>query len=410
MLMHQSKLFGKARKETPTDADSVGHQFMARGGYVDRLASGIYSMLPLGWRVHHNIEDIIRDEMNKIDGQEVTLPSLQPSSLWKESGRLDTMDPPLFRVTDRHERELVLGPTHEEVMTDLARNYISSYKDLPVALFQIQTKFRNEMRATGGLLRVREFTMKDLYSFHKTEDDLTEYYKRVEKAYQSIFSRCDLEIIQSRADSGTIGGSVSHEWQIPAEVGEDKVLVCSGCGDALNADIEGDKEKKCKDCGAKLEIKSCIEGGHTFQLGTKYSKSMKAYYTTEEGKKELVVMGCYGVGVGRLMAAIADTHNDDKGLIWPVEIAPFKVHVLGLQDSVMKAAEKVAEALSEKIDVLFDDRDISAGEKFAESDLLGMPTRVIVSEKTEKEGKVEVVDRQSGKSEMKKVEDLIKNY
>ncbi len=410
MLTRQTKLFGKTRKETPADPDSVGHQFMVRGGYVDQLASGIYSMLPLGWRVHHNIEGIIRDEMNKIGGQEVTLPSLQPSSLWRESGRLDIMDPPLFRVTDRHKKELILAPTHEEVMTDLARNYISSYKDLPVALFQIQTKFRNEMRATGGLLRVREFVMKDLYSFHQTKDDLAEYYKQVEKAYQGIFNRCDLNIIQSRADSGTIGGSVSHEWQIPAEIGEDKVLVCPDCGDALNAEIESGKEENCKDCGVKLEIKNCIEGGHTFQLGTKYSKSMNAYYATESGGKELLVMGCYGVGVGRLMAAIADTHNDERGLIWPIEMAPFKIHLLALQPSVIKAAEKVADKLSEKVDVLFDDRDMSAGVKFAESDLLGIPVRVIVSEKTEKENMIEVVDRSSQKSEMKKVDDLIKNY
>lgn len=410
MLMHQSKLFGKARKETPAEAASVGQQFMARGGYVDRLASGIYSMLPLGWRVHNNVEGIIRDEMNKIGGQEVTLPSLQPSSLWRESGRLDRMDPPLFRVTDRHKRELVLGPTHEEVITDLARNYISSYKDLPVALFQIQTKFRNEMRATGGLLRVREFTMKDLYSFHQTEDDLAKYYKQVEKAYRAIFSRCDLEIIQSRAGSGTIGGSVSHEWQIPAPVGEDKVLVCSDCGFAVNADIEGNTKRTCNNCGTKLEVKNCIEGGHTFQLGTKYSKSMKAYYTTESGGKELLVMGCYGVGVGRLMAAIADTHNDERGLIWPAAVAPFKVHVLALQNSVIKAASRVASRVASKADVLFDDRDISAGEKFAESDLLGIPTKIIISEKTERKNKVEVADRQSGKSEMRKLEDWIKNY
>jgi prolyl-tRNA synthetase len=410
MLTHQEKLFSKTRKETPTDADSVSHQFMTRGGYVDQLASGIYSMLPLGWQVHHNIEKIIRDEMNKVGGQEVTLPSLQPSSLWSESGRLDKMDPPLFKVADRHKRELVLAPTHEEVMTDLARKYISSYKDLPVALFQIQTKFRNEMRATGGLLRVREFVMKDLYSFHKTEEDLASYYKEVEKAYQRIFKRCDLDIIQSRADSGTIGGSVSHEWQIPSEVGEDKVLVCTSCGDAVNVDAENDKKEDCGNCRTKLEIKSCIEGGHTFQLGTKYSKSMKAYYTTESGGKELIVMGCYGVGVGRLMAAIADTHNDEKGLIWPVNVAPYKVHVLALQSSVVEAAEKVALELAEKTDVLFDNRDISAGQKFAESDLLGMPTRVIVSEKTEKEGKIEVVDRRSGESEMKEVKDLLKSY
>ena len=356
------------------------------------------------------IAAIIREEMNAIGAAEVLLPALQPASLWEESGRLDVMDPPLFRTTDRHDRDLVLGSTHEEVVTDLARRNIESYKDLPQAIFQIQTKFRNEMRATGGLLRVREFQMKDLYSFHRNEEDLQAFYEQVKVAYLNVFSRCDLKVHVIEADSGNIGGAVSHEFSIEAATGEDKVAVCPECGFAINTElIAGEENPVCKKCSAQLEIKACIENGHVFQLGTKYSEPMGAHFNDEDGIKKPVVMGCYGIGIGRLVAAIVETHHDDKGIVWPEQVAPFRVHVVGLQPGVMDAAKGIAEEISKHVSVLFDDRKASPGEKFAESDLIGIPTRVVVSEKTQQQDRIEVVNRADGQSTMQTLDEFIRS-
>jgi prolyl-tRNA synthetase len=396
MLVYQSKLLGKARKQPPSDAEAISHKLLARAGYIDQLASGIFSLLPLGWRVNEKIVNIIRREMEGIDAHELFLPALHPATLWEESGRLNAMDPPLFRVTDRHDKELVLASTHEEVITDLTRKYIDSYKDLPLAVFQIQTKFRNEMRSTGGLLRVREFQMKDLYSFHRTVEDLQRYYERVKQAYLAIFKACGLTVHAVEAMSGSIGGSVSHEFQVEAATGEDRVALCPKCGYAANLEALPGEKKDCPTCGTALEIKSCIENGHVFQLGTKYSQAMGAFFTDADGQKKPIIMGCYGIGIGRLLATIAEIHHDDKGLTWPKTVAPFDAHVVALQESVRDEAEKLAHELSQKIIVLFDDRRLSAGQKFAEADLIGIPRRVVVSEKTQKEGKVEVTERGEG--------------
>ncbi len=397
MLTPQSKLFNKTRKDDPSDAEAVGHKLLVRAGYINQLASGIFSLLPLGYRIHKKVEKIIREEMEAIGGQEVLLPAMQPAALWKKSGRLETMDPPLFRFTDRHKKELVLGPTHEEVIGDLARKYINSYKDLPRALFQIQTKFRNEMRSQGGLLRVREFIMKDLYSFHQSLKDLERYYAEVQSAYRNIFKKCELEVIEAKADSGSIGGSVNHEWHVEANVGEDRVAVCDNCSQSINEETGGESDK-CINCGGNISIKNCIECGHTFQLGTKYSKSMQSSFRDKQGELKHVVMGCYGIGLGRLVAAIAEVHNDKSGLAWPESISPFDSHILALQESVFDKACDVAQKWAEKEDVLFDDRDISPGEKFADSDLIGISKQIIVSEKGLKKGKIEIVDRKSGQS------------
>lgn len=396
MITYQSKLLGKARKEAPSDAEAASHKLLTRAGYIDQLASGIFSLLPLGQQVSRNVEEIIREEMQGIEASEVFLPALQPASLWEETGRLTTMDPPLFRTTDRHDRELVLGSTHEEVITDLARKNIESYKDLPLAVFQIQTKFRNEMRATGGLLRVREFLMKDLYSFHRTLEDLQSYYLQVQDAYKRIFERCDLTVHVVEAQSGTIGGAVSHEFSVEAVTGEDQVAVCPNCGYAANVEVLSDENATCPKCSTQLEIKACIENGHTFQLGTKYSEKMNAFFNDEDGTRKPIIMGCYGIGVGRLVAAIVETHFDEKGIKWPASVAPFNVHVVGLQSSVMKDAELLAQQIGQKVSVLFDDREVSAGAKFAEADLIGIPTRIVISEKTQKEGHIEVSNRITG--------------
>jgi prolyl-tRNA synthetase len=404
--MYQSSLFSKSRKNPPKDAVTISHRLLAKAGFIDQLASGIWSFLPLGWRVHQKIENIIREEMNAIDGQEVFLPTLQPKSLWQETNRWSKIDPPLFKTRDRHNREYGLGSTHEEVITDLARKNIKSYKDLPLAVYQIQTKFRNEMRATSGLLRTREFMMKDLYSFHQDEKDLDKYYQKVCLAYEKIYQRCGLRTIKVEASSGTIGGDVSHEFMVLAETGEDKILICQKCGWAAN--IEIGREKLCPKCKARLEQKSCIEVGHVFKLGLKYSQVMKANFVNKENQEKPIVMGCYGIGLGRLMAAIIEVHHDKNGMIWPKEIAPFDVHLLelSLNKSVRNLCKSVYKELQKNnIEVLYDERSESPGIKLKDADLIGIPVRLVISEKTG--GKVEVKKRDEDKIELVEMKKLI---
>ncbi len=393
MLINQAKLFSKARKEAPSDAEAVSHKLLTRAGYVQQVGAGIFALLPLGHRVTQKVETIIREEMRAIGGQEISMPALQPASLWAESGRLDVMDPPLFRVKDRHEKDLVLASTHEEAVAVLGRSAIESYKDLPLAVFQIQTKFRNEARATGGLLRVREFTMKDLYSFHRDLEDLQTYYEAVKEAYIKIFQRCDLTVHVARAQSGTIGGKVSHEFQVECASGEDKILRCEKCGYVANAEITEETENQCPDCGKEMKTINCVENGHIFQLGTKYSEPMKVMYTEEDGTQKPAQMGCYGIGVGRLVATIAETHWDEHGLKWPESVSPFDWHILALQPSVKKEALEIAQTLSQTTDVLLDDRDLSAGQKFAEADLLGITKRLVISERNLSQDKYELFNR-----------------
>jgi len=400
MAMRYSQLFGKTQKRTPKEAEAISHKLLIRGGFIDRqISTGIYSLLPLGWRVHRKIENIIREEMDAIGGQEVFLPTLQPKELWQKSDRWKHMDPPLFKLKDRHEKEFALGPTHEEVITDLVARFIKSYKDLPLYLYQIQNKFRNEMRSTGGLLRVREFIMMDLYSFHTSEKDLDDYYKKVIEAYKKIFTRCGFTTKIVEAASGTIGGEVSHEFMMLCQTGEDKVYFCSKCDWATSKEKPG----KCQKCGGKIEVGKAIENGHVFKLGTKYSKSMGAYFVDKGGNKQPIVMGCYGIGIGRLMATIVEAHHDERGVIWPNSVAPFQAYlvVISNQQSVIsKSSDEIYGKLTKAgIDVLYDDRqDVSAGEKFAEADLIGIPIRLVVSEKTK--DKVEWKRRDSEKTEI----------
>lgn len=408
MVLYQSKLLGKVRRQAPSDAEAISHKLLTRAGFINQLGSGIFSFLPFGYLTLERIMTIIREEMRAIDASEVLLPALQPTTLWQESGRISTIDPPLFAFKDRHEKDLVLGSTHEEVITDLARGYIESYKDLPLAVYQIQTKFRNEVRATGGLLRVREFLMKDLYSFHTTQEDLESYYGRVQEAYKNIFRRCGLTIYVVRADSGTIGGAVSHEFSTAAPAGEDRVAVCSKCGFAANSETMKEGEMNCPQCGSEMAMQACIENGHTFQLGSKYSEVMGALFTTAEGEKKPILMGCYGIGVGRLMGSIVEAHNDANGMIWPKEVAPAQVHVLALQPSVVKEAEAMAAKISHHASVVIDDRPMSIGQKFAEADLIGLPTRAVVSEKTQAAGQIEVKQRNEEGATNMTLDDFVK--
>jgi prolyl-tRNA synthetase len=385
--MKQSQLFLKTSKEKPKSADNISAELLIRAGFIDKLAAGIYTFLPLGLRVLRKIEDIIREEMNRIGGEEILMPVIHPKALWEESGRWDKMDPPLFRVKDRHDREYALGSTHEEVICALARERIESYKDLPRTLYQIQDKFRNEMRSTGGLLRVREFIMKDAYSFHANKKDLGSFYEKVSQSYEKIFGRLGLEAVRVEASSGTIGGKVSHEFMVVSATGEDNIVVCE-CGFGSNEEVVM-SDKKCPKCESIIKKDKAIEVGHIFQLGDKYSKIMNATFTDKNGKKKSIEMGCYGIGLGRAMAAVIETHHDEKGMIWPPSLSPFDIHLISLSKNTKKA-EEIYKKISKKYDVLYDDRDISAGEKLAEADLIGIAKRVIVSERTLKENKIEL--------------------
>lgn len=402
--MKQSKLFLKTRKETPSDADSINASYLIRAGFIDKHMAGVYAFLPLGFKVLKKIENIIREEMDAIGGQEILMNVLQPKELWQETGRWEEMKDVFYHVCDK---ETVLAPTHEEQITDIIRKKVKSYKDLPLALYQIQTKFRNEARAKSGLLRGREFIMKDLYSFHTDEADLDKYYDQAIEAYKKIFKRFGLEVKVAEA-SGGVFTKYSHEFQVISPTGEDTIFYCQKCDFAQNKEIAEVKEgDKCPKCGSEVLKGSGIEVGNIFKLKTKYSEAMGAKFLNKDGKEKSILMGCYGIGLTRSLGTVVEVFfNSTKNkMIWPEEIAPFKVHLLSLQKN------NETEALYEKfiqagIEVLYDDREISNGEKFAEADLIGCPKRVIVSEKSLAAGGVEVIDAKTGKSEIQKIESL----
>lgn len=386
--MRQSDLFIKTRKQPPKDEVSTNAALLIRGGFIDKLNAGIYSFLPLGLQILKNIEQIVREEMNAIGGQEILMPSLHPKENWMKTGRWETFDI-LYKVTDASGREFALGPTHEEVIVPLARQFISSYKDLPVALYQIQNKFRMELRPKAGLLRGREFLMKDLYSFHANEEDFMEYYERAKEAYKKIFERVGIgdRTFLTFASGGTFS-QYSHEFQTVTPAGEDTIYLCTACNVAINEEIVGE-QPTCPQCaGHDLQQKKSIEVGNIFPLKTKFSDVFDLRYRNTHGEEIPVIMGCYGIGIGRLMGTVVETLHDDNGIIWPQSIAPFMVHLLELDKEGGAIYEELKRA---GITVLYDDRDVPAGEKLADADLLGMPYRVITSKKAG--NKVEVKER-----------------
>ncbi len=543
--MRLSHLFGKTLRQPPAEAETPNHKLMLRAGLVQQLAAGVYSYLPVGWRVMRKIEQIIREEMDRAGGQEVVMPAVQPAELWEQSGRSETMADVLFHLKDRRERDFVLGPTHEEVVVDLFKKQVQSYRDLPVMPYQIQTKFRDEARPRGGLMRVREFTMKDAYSFDADWDGLDGSYNAARAAYARIFERCGVPTIPVLADSGAIGGKDSEEFMYLTEAGEDIILLCPNCNYAANEEkadhkkqelpaedmlpleevstpgqktiddlvgflgvphyktlkavfyeaagepvfvaIRGDldvNEAKlrnalhvvdvqmlddagvqkhglvagsaspvglkgvkivaddsvpnspnlvagankpdvhyrnvnygrdwtaevltdislaregggCPRCGHALEGKRSMEMGHVFKLGTVYTEKLNATYSDESGNLRPAVMGCYGIGVGRVFAGAIEANHDERGIIWPPEIAPYHVHLVGLgfdTPGVRESAEQVYQALHDaSLDVLYDDREEgSAGVKFNDADLLGMPVRITVSPRSIQAGGAEVKRR-----------------
>ena len=410
--MRQTKLFYKAKKTVPKNIEARSQQLLYRGDFIDQLGSGLYSFLPLGWSVMSNIAKIIREEMKAIGGQEVFLPSLHPKKVWQVTKRWETIRPPLFKLRDSHNKEFALGPTHEEVITQLVASRVLSYKDLPVSLFQIQNKFRNEIRYTGGLLRTREFLMKDLYSFHADQKDFEKYYQKVAKAYFSIFKRCGLEAKMVEASGEGFTNSFTHEFQVFTPVGEDTIFYCPKCGFARNKEIADYKAgDKCPKCGAKLELKRGIEIGNIFPLGDKYSKAFNLFYKDKEGNQKSVIMGCYGIGLGRLMASVVELNNDEKGIVWPSELAPFDIHLIPIEmknKQVQETAEKIYQ-IGQKagFGVLYDDRiGKKIGEKFVEADLIGIPIRIVVSKKTLEKNELEIAKRNKNKKEFLSIEKL----
>ena len=542
--MRLSQMFGKTMRQEPAEAETVSHRLMLKSGMIHQVSSGVYSYMPLAWRALRKIEQVIREEMNSAGGQEVRMPVLQPLELWEATGRSAAFGDTLFRLKDRRDRPLCLAPTHEEVITQMVKHHVNSYKDLPLLLYQIQTKLRDEPRPRGGLLRVREFDMKDLYSMDRDQDGLSVSYGKMVEAYKRIYQRCGLPALVVEADSGAIGGKDSHEFILIADSGEDLVVQCHQCGFAANLEratgvkppqetesllpleevatpgigtieglarfleilesktlkavfyssdgqvvfvvIRGDLEVNevklknllgavelrlatddevraaglvagsaspigisklrriaddsitvgsnfvmganrpdthlknanyprdfevdvmadiaqtreghgCSQCGSPLSITRGIEVGHVFKLGTFFSESLGAYYLDREGKQRPIVMGCYGIGVGRLMAAAVEQNHDDKGIIWPTPIAPYQVHICALsmdQPQVASAADDLYSRIQDEgLEVLYDDRLESPGVKFNDADLLGMPIRITISPRTLKSGSVELKER-----------------
>ncbi|MBU4345987.1 MAG: proline--tRNA ligase [Candidatus Omnitrophica bacterium] len=379
-------------KETPQEAESISHQLMLRAGMIRMLMAGVYSYLPLGLRVLNNIQDIIRQEMDACGASELLLPALQPQELWIRSGRDKDMGQVMIRFTDRRGRNSCLGPTHEEVITDLVKNHISSYRQLPLILYQIQTKFRDEIRPRFGVVRANEFIMKDAYSFDKDEAGIDKNYKLMHKAYNRIFKRCGLKILTVEAEPGVMGGNMSHEFMVPADIGEDLVWICPRCKSARPA--IGEKQGICSQCEVQLETINSIEVGHIFKLGTKYSSVLGANFLDGQGKLKPIIMGCYGIGVSRLMAAIIEQNHDREGIIWPGQISPYQVIILALDVTdrrIMKEASEVYRELGRGgIEALFDDRDERAGVKFKDADLLGINLQIIIGKESLKKNSIEL--------------------
>ncbi len=399
MITSYSQYFIPTLKEVPIGTEAASHQLLLRAGMVNMLTSGVYSYLPLGMKVLNRLENIIRQEMNATGAIEVFLPVLQPLDLWKKTGRDQTLADVMIRYEDKKGRAMCLGPTHEEVITDLVRQYVQSYRKLPLVLYQIQTKFRDEMRPRFGIVRACEFIMKDAYSFDCDQGGLKKNYQKMYEAYTKIFSRCDLKTVIVEADSGAMGGDVSHEYMVAAPIGEDSILICEGCGYQDGCVARQNENNPCPHCKKSFLKKiPAIELGHIFQLGTKYSQALDACFLDEVGQRREMMMGCYGIGVSRMISAIVETHYDENGIIWPQEVAPFDVEVLvlGNTDELRATSQQIAENLSRQgLDILIDDRDGSAGKKFKDADLIGIPIRVIVGKRYAKEKKVELKKRAS---------------
>jgi prolyl-tRNA synthetase len=410
--MRQSQLFSKTKKDAPKDEVSKNAQLLIRAGYIHKEMAGVYSFLPLGLKVLNKIIGIIRDEMSEIGGQEILLTALQEKELWQKTDRWDDKKVDVwFKTALKNGTEIGLGSTHEEPITRLMASQIASYRDLPVLAYQFQTKFRNETRAKSGIMRVREFIMKDLYSFAKSEEEHEKIYQSARSAYKSIFERVGLgDQTYATFASGGIFSRYSEEFQTVSDAGEDLIYVDEKSGRALNKEVLQDDV--LEDLGIKREDlveKKAIEVGNIFTLGTRFSEPLGLKFRDENGEEHPVFMGCYGIGPGRVMGTIAETLSDEKGLVWPEAVAPFRVHLLSLGADA--EADAAYEAFtSAGIETLYDDRDASAGEKFTESDLIGIPYRVVIGRRSAESGMAEVKKRSSAEAENIALANLVRYF
>ena len=403
--MRQSQLFTKIERNAPKDEATVNARLLVRGGFVSKLMAGVYGYLPLGMRVLKNIEAIVREEMDAAGGKEVVMPMLHPKDIWKTTGGWDKIDV-LFKLKSRTDKEYALGQSEEEVVTPLVMKYVNTYRDLPQAVYQINWKFRDELRSKSGLLRGKEFLMKDMYSFHETQEDFDRFYKEMKQVYLKMYKRLGLTAKVTEASGGSFTEKVSYEFMVLTDAGEDDILYCDACDFCVNLEITKEKEGElCTRCGkGKLAKARASEVGNVFDLGQKYGKDFDMGFTGRDGEKQYPIMGCYGIGVSRLMGVIVEKYNDENGFIWPESVAPFRVHLLALNGADgTKAYESLQRA---GVEVLYDERELSAGAKFAEADLIGIPWRVVVSPKLGE--KIEVKKRGDEKSEIMDLEAAVK--
>lgn len=413
LYMKQSQLFTKTKKESPADEVSLNAELLIKAGFINKEMAGVYSYLPLGLRVIKNIENIIREEMNAIGGQEVVLSSLQEKNTWEPTNQWDDSQVDVwFKTKLKNDTELGLAVTHEAAITKMMKGFINSYRDLPKFVYQFQTKFRNEIRAKSGIMRVREFVMKDLYSFCINEEEHNIFYEKSKEAYKNIFRRSGIgHLTYFTFASGGMFSKFSHEFQTITSSGEDIIYIDENKGIAINKEVYNDEviESLGLSKDALVEKKS-VEVGNIFTLGTRFSDALGLKYKTENGEEKSVFMGSYGIGPGRLMGTIVEALSDDKGIIWPESVAPFKVHLLSLgkdNETEKEALNLYEELLSKNIEVLYDDRsDVSAGEKFADADLIGIPYRVVVSKRSLSDGGFEIKKRTEEKGKIMKIDEL----
>lgn len=401
-------------KSAPHDAESINATFLTQAGFVRQEMAGVYSWLPFGLRVLNKVIGIIREEMNSLGAQEILMPSLQSKEAWTTTGRWDNVDI-LFKLVSQTKKEYALGPSHEEVVTPLVQQFVKSYRDLPVSVYQFQTKFRDELRAKSGVLRGREFGMKDMYSFHATEEDLEAFYARTKEAYLRVYSRCGLNAKVTEASGGIFTKNVSHEFQVITPAGEDVLIACPSCVFAQNSEVATLKEGAvCPSCGSALILTKGVEVGNIFNLGTRYTDDFKMNIQLENGERQTVLMGCYGIGTTRLVGTIVEASHDDSGMIWPKSVAPFHVEIVSIRAKdaqmnarVLERAQGLYEELTRAgVEVLWDDRDTSPGEKFADADLIGIPLRLVISERTLATDSVEWKWRTSSEAQSVALEDV----
>ena len=404
--MRYSKQFTGTLREAPKDADTINHKLLVQAGYVDQLMAGVYSYLPLGLRVLRNIEQIVREEMDAVGGNEILMPVLHPSENWKKTGGWDSIDV-LFKIKSRTEKDYALGQSEEEVVTPLVMSRVNTFKDLPVAVYQIHWKYRDELRAKSGILRGREFFMKDMYSFHETQEDFDRFYNIVKDAYLKIFKRLGLTAKVTEASGGSFSKKISYEFMVITDAGEDDILYCESCDFCVNVEVAGELKEgsPCKSCNKEgLKLARASEVGNVFDLGQKYGKDFDMGFAGRDGSKQFPIMGCYGIGISRIMGVIVEKFNDEKGIIWPEAVAPAPVYLISIGKDA--EAESLYSELQQKgIEVFYDDRDKNPGEKFRDFELMGMPLRVVLSGKLE-EGKVEIKKRNESEVKIISKEEL----